>query len=168
MLGSRKAKLPAMNAFILLGSNSSPMPTLSVPEMIVTFSLFGCQWGAMRNPSGIFRRIVKSPVEAVGSPSSTANCAPGRTTGGAGPQGMVSGVNGFFSCESLFVALVKPSPSHENIPATASARDKYCFMIEPPLLGIELGESCRALQTIPMKNGYPLPIFSISSQITDS
>jgi len=35
---------------------------------------------------GIFRRIVKSPVEAVGSPSSTANCAPGRTTGGAGPQ----------------------------------------------------------------------------------
>ena len=62
----------------------------------------------------------------------------------------------------------KPAPANENIPATAIARDKYCFMIEPPLLGIELGESCRALQTIPMKNGYPLPIFSISSQITDS
>src|SRR5580693_2338545 len=93
----------------------------------------------MRNPSGIFKRIVKSPVEAVGSPSSTANCAPGRTTGGAGPQGIVSGVNAFFSCECSFAAPLKASPAHENIPATASVRDKYRFMIEPPLLSIERG-----------------------------
>jgi uncharacterized membrane protein YphA (DoxX/SURF4 family) len=32
MLGSRYAKLPVANDFILLSSNLSPMPTLSVPE----------------------------------------------------------------------------------------------------------------------------------------
>src|SRR4029077_13851913 len=123
------------------------MPTLSVPEMIVTFSLFGCQWGAMRNPSGIFKRIVKSPVEAVGSPSSTANCAPGRTTGGAAPQEMVSGVNAFFSCELSCAALLNASPAQDNIPATATARNRYLFMIEPPSLSIERGHhvSRRAL-----------------------
>src|SRR5882724_12144887 len=140
MLGSRKAKLPAAKAFILLGSNSSPMPTLNVPEMIVTFSLFGCQWGAMRNPSGIFKRTVKSPVEAVGSPSSTANSAPGRTTGGAAPQEMVSGVNAFFSCELSCAGLLGASPAQEDIPATATARNKYRFIVEPPSFGIELRE----------------------------
>src|SRR5580700_10553794 len=153
MLGSRKAKLPVINEFILLGSNSSPMPTLSVPEMIVTFSLFGCQWGAMRNPSGIFKRIVKSPVEAVGSPSSTANCAPGRTTGGAAPQEMVSGVNAFFSRELSCAALVNASPAQENIPVTARVRNKHRFIVEPPSFGIELWESCLAQQAIPMKSG---------------
>src|ERR1700720_2438296 len=116
MLGSRKAKLPVVNAFILLGSNSSPMPTLNVPEITVTFSLLGCQWGAMRNPSGIFKRIVKSPVGAVGSPSSTANCAPGRTTGGAATQVMVSGVNAYFSCELSCAAMVNATTAQENIP----------------------------------------------------
>src|SRR5579864_916730 len=132
MSGSRNAKLPAMNAFILLGSNSSPMPTLKVPEIIVTFSRCGCQWGAIRNPSGIFKRIVKSPVEAVGSPSSTANCAPGRTTGGAAPQEIVSGVTAFFSCELPCAALVNASPAQENIPAAARVRNKYRFIVEPP------------------------------------
>src|SRR6516162_8199959 len=132
MSGSRKAKLPATKAFILLGSNLSPMPTLNVPEMIVTFSRFGCQWGAMRNPSGIFKRTVKSPVEPVGLPSSTANCAPGRTTGGAALQEIVSGVNAFFSCELLCAALVNASSAQENIPATARVRNKYRFIVEPP------------------------------------
>src|SRR6266481_1429380 len=144
------------------------MPTLSVPEMIVTFSLFGCQWGAMRNPSGIFKRIVKSPVEAVGSPSSTANSAPGRTTGGAAPQEMVSGVNAFFSCELSCAGLLSASPAQENIPATATARNKYRFIVEPPSFGIELRESCLRRKTIPMTRSYRLRIFSISSQITDS
>ena len=40
-VGVEKVKLPAMNAFILLASNLSPMPAQNVPEMIVTFSLFG-------------------------------------------------------------------------------------------------------------------------------
>src|SRR5580704_2637478 len=112
-------------------------------------------------------RTVKSPVEAVGSPSSTANCAPGRTTGGAAPQEMLCGVNAFCSCELSSPALVNASPAQEN-PAIASVRNKYRFMIEPPLLSIELRESCLARKAIPMKSGYPLPIFSISSQITDS
>src|SRR5579864_1956236 len=86
----------------------------------------------MRNPSGIFRRIVKSPVEAVGSPSSTANCAPGRTIGGAGTQGMVCGVNALFSCALSCAALVNASPAQENIPAAARVRNKYRFIVEPP------------------------------------
>ena len=36
----------------------SPMPTLNLPKMTVTFSLRGCQWGAIRYPSGIFKRTV--------------------------------------------------------------------------------------------------------------
>src|SRR5207245_611981 len=44
MLGSRKAKLPAMNAFILSVSKLSPMPTLNVPAMMVTFSLWMPMW----------------------------------------------------------------------------------------------------------------------------
>jgi hypothetical protein len=36
----------------------SPMPTLNVPKMTVTFSLRGCQWGAIQYPSGIFKRTV--------------------------------------------------------------------------------------------------------------
>jgi hypothetical protein len=63
---------------------------------------------------------------------------------------------------------VKASPAHANIPAIASVRDKYRFMIEPPLLSIELGESCLARQAIPIKSEYRLPIFSLSSQIIDS
>src|SRR3984885_3010762 len=144
------------------------MPTLSVPEMIVTFSLLGCQWGAMRNPSGIFKRIVKSPVEAVGSPSSTANWAPGRTRGGAAPQEMVSGGNAFFSCELSCTALLNASPAQENIPATTTVRNKCRFIVEPPSFGIELRESCLERRTIPMTCSYRLRIFSISSQITDS
>src|SRR5580704_1760749 len=122
----------------------------------------------MRNPSGIFKRIVKSPVEADGLPSSTANWAPGRTTGGAAPQEMVSGVNAFFSCELSSAALVNASPAQENIPVTARLRNKYRFIVEPPSFGLELWESCLERKTVPMKSRYRLPIFSISSQITDS
>src|SRR6266567_491353 len=62
------------------------MPTLSVPEITVTFSRCGCVCGGNLNPSGILTRTVKSPVEADGSPSSTDICAPGGTDGGAGPH----------------------------------------------------------------------------------
>src|SRR5258708_37696603 len=91
----------------------------------------------MRNPSGIFKRIVKSPLEAVGSPSSTANCAPGRTTGGAGPQGMVSGVNAFVPREWVFAAVEKGWPTQASKPTAAPGKIKYLFMIEAPFLSTE-------------------------------
>jgi hypothetical protein len=50
---------------------------------------------------------------------------------------MVSGVNAFFSCKGSGAAPLKASAAQENIPATASARDKYRFMVEPPLLSIK-------------------------------
>ena len=46
--GSRNAKLPAGKLPILLSSNVSPIPTLNVPEITVTFSRLGCQCGAIR------------------------------------------------------------------------------------------------------------------------
>jgi hypothetical protein len=64
-------------------------------------------------PSGTFKRMVKSPVAAVGPPSRAANWAPGRIIGGAGPQGMVSGVKAFSWARSC-VALVKANPAQEN------------------------------------------------------
>src|SRR5271165_4025890 len=66
---------------------------MKVPEITVTSSRLGCQWGAILKPDGIFKRIVYSPELAVGSPSSTANCAADSTTGGAGPHFTWSGVN---------------------------------------------------------------------------
>src|SRR5437867_5327647 len=41
-------------------------------------------------------------------------------------------------------------------------------MIEPPLLSIEPREACLARRAIPIKSGYGLPIFYLSSQIIDS
>ncbi len=93
--GSRYAKLPAGKFIILPSSNLSPIPTLKLPETTVTFSRLGWKWGAILYPSGIFSRIVKSPLLAVGSPSRTANCAPEATNGGAGPHLICSGVNAF-------------------------------------------------------------------------
>src|SRR5262249_13160066 len=63
--------------------------------MTVTFSRLGCQWGAILYPEGIFRRTVKSPELAVGSPSSTATCAPAATNGGGGPHLIWSGLKVF-------------------------------------------------------------------------
>jgi hypothetical protein len=40
---------------MLFSSKLSPIPTLNVPEITLTFSRLGCQWGAMRYPLGIFR-----------------------------------------------------------------------------------------------------------------
>src|SRR5271170_8178272 len=99
MSGSRNAKLPAGKLLILLSSKWSPMPTLNVPERTVTFSLCGCQCGDRRYPSGIFNRMVYSPLGAPGLPSSTASCAPAGTNAGGGPYGIDSGVNTCFSVD---------------------------------------------------------------------
>jgi hypothetical protein len=53
---------------------------------------------------------------------------------------MVSGVNAFFSCELLCAALVNASPAQGNTPATATARNKYRFIVEPPSFHLELRE----------------------------
>src|ERR1700690_618597 len=39
--------------------------------------------------------MVKSPEEPIGSPSSTASCAPGASTGGTGPYFIWSGLKAF-------------------------------------------------------------------------
>src|SRR5947209_5063197 len=65
------------------------MPTFSVPESTVIFSAAGCQCGCTVYPSGNFARTVYGP-SFDGSPSSTANCAPGGRSAGAGPHFMLS------------------------------------------------------------------------------
>ena len=47
VLAGMTQKLPAGSAFALLASNLSPRPMLNVPEMTVTCSSRGCQWGGI-------------------------------------------------------------------------------------------------------------------------
>src|SRR5437588_1135054 len=83
------ANAPLLSVVGLLSSHFAPMPTLSVPESTVIFSAAGCQCGWTLYPSGNFTRIVYAPAFE-GSPSSTASCAPGGRSGGAGPHFMLS------------------------------------------------------------------------------
>src|SRR4051812_33601694 len=65
-----------------LSSQVLPMPASNSPEITVTSSAVGCQWGMTLYPSGIFRRTVKRPA-FIGLPLTTAMRAPAWNMGGA-------------------------------------------------------------------------------------
>src|SRR5712671_1066316 len=94
------ANPPLLSVVGLLVSHFAPMPTFSVPESTVIFSAAGCQCGWTLYPSGNFTRTVYGPAFD-GSPSSTANCAPGGSSAGAGPHFMLSRFN-TIGCAAAF------------------------------------------------------------------
>ena len=57
-IGIEKRKAARGEGSILPVSKVSPIPTLNVPEITVTFSRNGCQCGAIRYPAGNFSRTV--------------------------------------------------------------------------------------------------------------
>ena len=129
-VGSRKAKLPATKVFILLASNSSPIPTLNVPEMMVTFSRLRVPMGRDAEP---IRHLQANGVVAAGSGwvalehrklrAWTHNRR--RRTPGNGLRGEYV----LFVQDAPRVASGESRPATTKNPATASARNKYRFMI---------------------------------------
>src|SRR6266699_1084405 len=73
--------------------------------------------------------MVKSPDEAMGSPSSTANCAPGGRKGGAGPNLTWSDVKAFCArdgCAATSAAKVRATANNDGFmePSRESRHNK--------------------------------------------
>jgi hypothetical protein len=96
-VGIEKGKAPCSERFHLVGIELIAHADFERPGNDRDVFPLRVPMGSDAEPIRHLQANGKVAVEAVGSPSRTANCAPGRTTGGAGPQGIVSGVNAFFS-----------------------------------------------------------------------
>jgi hypothetical protein len=96
-VGVEKGKAPGYERAHLVAVKFIPHPDFEPPGDDSDVFPLRVPMGRDALAIGHLQANLNSPLEAVGSPSSAANCAPAGTTGGAGPQGMVSEVNAFFS-----------------------------------------------------------------------
>src|SRR5713101_7876484 len=142
---------PAGSLFPLVSSNLSPRPRLIVPEITVVCSMFGCQCGGILYPAGNESRIVIGPSFA-GSPSKTANFAPGGSDAGPSFHWMAPGVKMPWSAGALCwlcAATAARSTSQQRI-ISAAAKLTFFLIFDSSRTGMQCPD---AMTTHPVCQG---------------
>src|SRR5712691_13267609 len=127
------------------------MPRLIVPEITVVCSMFGCQCGGTLYPAGNESRIVIGPSFA-GSPSKTANFAPGGSDAGPSFHWMAPGVKMPWSAGALCwlcAATAAKSTSQQRI-ISASAKLTFFLIFDSSQTGMRCPD---AMPTPPVGQG---------------